>query len=221
MPMIRFASNGGEAEGHLAEAPAGARRGGIVVIQEWWGLNDQIKRVADRLAAAGYDALAPDLFHGRVTKSPDEAQKLLMALDIARAERDLRGAVAHLRSRTGQAPAVVGFCMGGALSLYAACAGGDEVAACIVYYGGHPKVRYDFDRLTAPVLGHWAEKDDFGNATRDAAAAELKRRGKTFEFHTYPGTPHAFANEDRPGVYQAAAAEEAWRRTLAFLAANL
>ena len=221
MTMIRFASNGGTAEGHLAEAQPETRRGGIVVIQEWWGLNDQTKRVADRFAATGYDALAPDLYQGKRTKSPDEAQKLLMALDIARAERDLRGALAHLRERTGKAPAIVGFCMGGALSLYAACAGGDEVGACIVYYGGHPKVRYDFNRLTAPVLGHWAEKDDFGNATRDTVAAELKRRGKRFEFHTYPGTQHAFANEDRPSVYHAAATEEAWHRTVAFLAASL
>jgi carboxymethylenebutenolidase len=221
MSIVTFGAGEAAASGHLAEAAPEPRRGGIVVIQEWWGLNDQIKRQADRFAAAGYDALAPDLYHGTLARSPDEAQKLLMALDIARAEKDMRGAIEHLRGRTGKAPAVVGFCMGGALSLYAACAGGDGVAACIVYYGGHPKVRYDFDRLRAPVLGHWAEKDDFANAIRDSVGPELKRRGKAFEFHTYPSTRHAFTNENRPEVFDAGATEEAWRRTLAFLAAHL
>jgi carboxymethylenebutenolidase len=221
MSMVTFAAGSGTAGGYLAEAPSATRKGAIVVIQEWWGLNDQIKRVADRYAAAGYDALAPDLFHGTVAKSPDEAQKLLMALDVPRAGTDMAGAVAHLRARTGRPPAVVGFCMGGALSLYAACAGGDAVGACIVYYGGHPKVRFDFDSLRAPLLGHWAERDDFANAVRDSVASELKRRGKPFEFHIYPGTRHAFTNEDRPGIYHAAATEEAWTRTLAFLAAHL
>src|SRR6185436_14141772 len=112
---------------------------------------DHIKDIADRFAAAGFPALAPDLYHGTVTKSPDEAGKLLMALNIAQAEKDLRGAVAHLRGLTGKPVGVVGFCMGGALSLFAACKNGNDVGACVIYYGGHSKVQYDFDGLTAPV----------------------------------------------------------------------
>src|SRR5262245_19560265 len=157
---VTFASNGGTATGHLARPAAGPGRG-VIVLQEFWGLNDQIKRVADRFAAEGFTALAPDLYHGTLARNRDEAAKLLMALSIAQAEKDLRGAVDHLRQLTGKPVGTVGFCMGGALSLFAACANGANVAAAVVYYGGHPKVEYDWDGLRAPVLGHWAEHDDF------------------------------------------------------------
>lgn len=209
-------------DGYFAEPPSGAAPvRGVVVIQEWWGLNDQIRGVADRFAAEGFLALAPDLYHGTVTRSPDEAEKLLMALDIARAETDLRGAVDHLRDRTGRAVGVVGFCMGGALSLYAACSNGANVAGCVVFYGGHPRVGFAFDGLTAPVLGHWAEHDTSANANRDRIAQELARGKKPYEFHTYPGTRHAFANEERPQVYDAAAADLSWRRTVDFFRRHL
>jgi len=220
--MIDFPANGGATPGYLAEAaPAAARGRGVVVIQEWWGLNEQIKKVADRLAASGFTALAPDLYHGTVTKAPDQAGKLLMALDIARAEKDLRGAVDHLRKLTGKPVGTVGFCMGGALSLFAACTNPDGVAACVVYYGGHPKVDYDFDRLRAPVLGHWAEDDDFGNANVPRFERELEKRGRVFQFHHYPGTKHAFFNEERPEVYHREAAEGSWERTIAFFESTL
>ena len=220
--MIDFASNGGTTSGYLAEPASSASRGrGVVVIQEWWGLNEQIRRVADRFADSGYLALAPDLYHGTVTKAPDEAGKLLMALNIARAEKDLRGAVACLRERTGKPVGTVGFCMGGALSLFAACTNPDGVAACVVYYGGHPKVDYDFDRLKAPVLGHWAEDDSFANANLPRFEKELGKRGRHFEFHHYPGTKHAFFNEDRPEVYQEKAARLSFERTIAFFSAYL
>jgi carboxymethylenebutenolidase len=218
---IEFESNGGRTPGYLAEPAAGASARGVVVVQEWWGLNDHVRSIADRLAGEGYAALAPDLYHGTVTRSPDEAGKLLMALDIARAERDLRGAVAQLRARSGQPVGIVGFCMGGALSLFAACANGEAVAACVVYYGGHPKVEYDFDGLRAPVLGHWAEHDDFANANAARVEKALAARGKPFEFHRYPGTRHAFFNDERPQVYDRAAAETSWQRTLAFFRTHL
>jgi carboxymethylenebutenolidase len=217
---VVFASNGGTASGWLA-APAGEAWGGVVVIQEWWGLNDHVKQIADRFAGAGLAALAPDLYHGSVTRSPDEAGKLLMALDIDRAERDLRGAVDQLARIGGGAPAVVGFCMGGALGLFAACRAGDRVGACVVYYGGHPKVSYDFDGLTAPVLGHWAEDDDFANRNAEYFERELSRRRHPFEFHRYPRTRHAFFNDTRPEVHDAAASELSWQRTLAFLRQRL
>ena len=194
---------------------------GVLVLQEWWGLNAQIRRTADRLAAEGFVAFAPDLYHGAVTSSPDEAGKLLMAMDIAQAEADLRESVRELKARTGGPVGTVGFCMGGALSLYAACTNGDDVGACVVYYGGHRKVTYPLAGLRAPLLGHWAEHDESVNARLPALRNALDELRALYDFHTYPGTKHAFFNEDRPGVYDAAAAELSWRRTVDFFQANL
>jgi carboxymethylenebutenolidase len=220
--IVSFPSNGATTSGYLAEPAAGKGNGkGVVVIQEYWGLNDHVKDVAERFAREGFVALAPDLYHGKVTKSPDEAGRMLMALNIAQAERDLRGAVQHLKQLTGKPVGIVGFCMGGALTLFAACANGKDVGACVVYYGGHPKVQYDFDKLTAPVLAHWAEDDDFANATAAKVEPELKKRGKKYEFHTYPGTRHAFFNDQRPEVYDQKAAVQSWQRTIRFLQENL
>ncbi len=218
--IVTFAANGGTASGYLAK-PASSGGKGVVVIQEWWGVNDNIKGIADRFAAEGFVALAPDLYHGTVTSEPDEAGKLLMALNIDQAEKDLRGAVNHLKSLTGGAVGTVGFCMGGALSLFAACANGDAVGACVDYYGGHPAVSYNWDGLTAPVLGFWAGHDDFVNPNIPTFERELRARGRTFEFHQYPGTEHAFFNDSRPGIYNAEAAADSWRRMLAFFRANL
>jgi carboxymethylenebutenolidase len=214
---VEFPSNGGTTGGYLAEPAPGSGSGkGVVVLQEYWGLNAHILRVAERFAAAGFTALAPDLYHGKVTKSPDEAGKLLMALNIAQAEKDLRGAVSHLRGLTGRPVATVGFCMGGALSLFAACTNGEAIKACVIYYGGHPKISYDFDGLKAAVLGHWADNDPFANANIPKIEAALKQRGKTVIFHRYKGTRHAFFNDERPEVYDKAAAEKSWERTIAF-----
>jgi carboxymethylenebutenolidase len=215
--MVDFPSNGKTASGYLV----GDSGPGVIVIQEWWGLNDQIKGVADRYAAAGFRALAPDLYHGTVTRSPDEAGKLLMALDIARAGQDLQGAVTHLRELTQGRVGTVGFCMGGALSLYAACAAGDAVGGCVIYYGGHPRVSYDFDSLRARVLGHWAEHDGFANANIPPLEQAFAARHIGYEFHTYPGTKHAFGNEQRPEVYDAAAYQLSWDRTIAFFHSTL
>ena len=219
--MIGFTANGGTTDGYLAEPATGHAKKGVIVIQEWWGLNDHIKDVTDRFAKAGFAALAPDLYHGTVTKSPDEAGKLLMALNIGQADQDLRGAVARLRGLTGQPVGTVGFCMGGALSLFAACSNGPDIGACVIYYGGHPKVQYDFDRLAAPVQAHWAENDDFANAHARQIEAALKQRGQRYESYRYPGTRHAFFNDQRPEVYDQKAAQQSWERTVAFFNANL
>jgi carboxymethylenebutenolidase len=208
--------------GWLALPEPGRDKGiGVVVIQEYWGLVGHIKDVADRFAREGFTALAPDLYHGREAKSPDEAGKMLMALDVAHAERDLTASVEHLMARTGKKVGTVGFCMGGALSLFAACVNGDRIGACAVYYGGHPRIHYDFDRLQAPVLGHWAEHDDWANASQKRFVEAFERYGKPYEFHTYPGTKHAFFNDERPEVYDRAAAELSWQRTIAFFDRNL
>jgi carboxymethylenebutenolidase len=221
--MVKFASNGGTAEGYLSVPESGAGPG-VVVIQEWWGLVPHIKDVADRFAAEGFVALAPDLYHGEKTTSPDEAGKLMMALDIDRAERDLGGAIRFLldhpatsRERVG----TVGFCMGGVLSLYAA-AKNEQVGACVVFYGIHPKVKPPLENLRAPVLGFYAERDEFvpPPAAR-ALEAQLRSLGKQAEFHVYPGTDHAFFNDTRPEVYDAEAAADTWRRTLDFFRQHL
>ena len=188
--MVSFKSNGHDAQGYLA-VPASGRGKGVIVIQEYWGLVPHIKDVTDRFAAAGFVALAPDLYHGKSTTEPDEAGKLMMAMNIAEAERDLRGAINYLAAHpavSSKKVGTVGFCMGGALSLFAAAHNPEKVGACVIFYGGHPSVIVDLKDLAAPVLGLYAENDHF--ATPESARkleAELKAHGKSAELHIYPG----------------------------------
>lgn len=221
--LVEFPFADGNTGGYLAEPEKGSGPG-VVVIQEWWGLVDHIKDVCDRFAAEGFVALAPDLYHGKTTKSPDEAGKLMMALRIDEAERDLSAAVEYLStldSTTSQKVGVVGFCMGGALSLYTATKN-PNIGACVVFYGGHPKVKPDLPNLQAPVLGLYAEKD---RSVTPAAVHELERQlkslGKQIEVKIYPGADHAFFNDTRPEVYNAEAAADAWQRTIEFLRKHL
>jgi carboxymethylenebutenolidase len=221
--LIEFKSNGAKTRGYLAvpDQPSGA---GVIVIQEWWGLVDHIMRVADRFAQAGYVALAPDLYHGAAAKSPDEAGKLMMALNIAETEKDLRGAVdfllGHAATR-GDKLGVVGFCMGGQLALFAASKN-SKIGACVDFYGIHPQVKPDFDRLRAPVLGLFAEKDAFVSpAVARELESTLKRHGVKAEIHVYPGVDHAFFNDQRPEVYNLPAATDAWDRVMKFFGENL
>ncbi len=221
--MIEFQSNGGTARGYLS-VPESGRGPGVVVIQEWWGLVPHIKDVADRFAREGFVALAPDLYHGDVARSPDEAGKMMMALNISQTEKDLRGAVQYLlnhEATEGDAVGAVGFCMGGVLSLYAASKN-EQVGACVVFYGIHPKVEPDFENLRAPVLGLYAEKDQFvpPEAVR-ALEEKFAEHGKSIETRIYPGTDHAFFNDTRPEVHDPEAAADAWRRTLEFFRKNL
>jgi carboxymethylenebutenolidase len=221
--MVQFPSNGGNTSGYLSIPEKGSGPG-LVVIQEWWGLVDHIKDVCDRFAAEGFVALAPDLYHGKTTKSPDEAGKLMMALRIDEAEKDLGGAVQYLSAHDatmGEKVSVVGFCMGGALSLYTATKN-SNIGACVVFYGGHPKVKPDLPNLHAPVLGLFAEKDGF---VTPALVHELEKQltelGKQVEVVIYPGADHAFFNDTRPEVYDPEASNDAWQRTIKFLRENL
>lgn len=221
--MVEFQSNGGTARGYLSTPEAGSGPG-VVVIQEWWGLVPHIKDVADRFAREGFVALAPDLYHGEVARSPDEAGKLMMALNIDRTEKDLRGAVEYLpghEATTGETVGTVGFCMGGVLALYAASKN-ERVGACVVFYGIHPKVRPDFENLRAPVLGLYAEKDSSvpPEAVR-ALEEKMSEHGKSIETHIYPGADHAFFNDTRPEVHDPEASADAWRRTIDFLRRHL
>lgn len=220
--MVEFKSNGGQTIGYLAVPEAGGP--GVIVIQEWWGLVDHIKDVCDRFAALGFVALAPDLYKGKTTKSPDEAGKMMMAMRVDEAEKDLSGAIDFLLQHEkvqGDKVGTIGFCMGGALSLYAASKN-SNVGACIVFYGIHPNVKPDLPNLQAPVLGAYAEKDEY--VTPDVVnklEAELKQLGKSVDFKIYAGTHHAFFNDTRPEVYDADAASDAWQRSVEFLRQHL
>lgn len=221
--MVRFPSNGEQAEGYLA-LPASGGGAGLIVIQEWWGLVDHIVEVADRFASAGFVALAPDLYRGESTDNPDEAGRLMMALDIERSARDLGGAVAYLLGHdrvVGAKVGTVGFCLGGQLALAAACQHAD-VGACVDFYGVHPNVTLDLAGLRAPVLGLFAENDGF--VTPEVVRkleGDLKAAGKSSDFHIYPGADHAFFNDTRADVYDEQAASDAWKRTLEFFHAQL
>ena len=219
--MVDFPSNGGTTQGYLA-TPTSGKGPGVLVIQEWWGLVPHIKRVADRFAAEGFSALAPDMYHGKTADEPDGAGKLFMALNIAQAEKDLRGAARYLAQQSSTAKlGVVGFCMGGQLALFAGTVN-PNVGAVVDFYGVHPNVKPDYSKLSGPVLGLFAEKD--GSVTpqtaRDVDAA-IKKAGKQSEIHIYPNVDHAFFNEDNKGAYNKAAADDAWRRTITFFRQNL
>lgn len=221
--MVEFKSNGGTARGYLS-APSSGKGAGVIVLQEWWGLNTQIKSVADRFAEAGFVALAPDLYHGEKATSPDEAGKLMMELNIAETEKDLRGAINYLLAYpdvTSERVGTVGFCMGGMLSLYAATRN-SQVGACVVFYGIHPKFKPELENLRAPVLGFYAEHD---KSVPPSAVHELEERlralGKQAEIRIYPNTDHAFFNDKRPEVYNQEAADDAWQRTVEFFRAGL
>ncbi|PYP61441.1 MAG: carboxymethylenebutenolidase [Gemmatimonadetes bacterium] len=221
--MIEFKANGRTAQGYLAR-PTSPRGHGLLVIQEYWGLVDHIKDVADRFAAEGFFALAPDLYHGEKAKSPDEAGKLMMALNIAETAKDLRGAADALITNENVSPkkiGIVGFCMGGQLALYAACEYPERIGAAVDFYGIHPKVALNLARLDAPVLAHFALKD---SGTPEDKARDLVRRmeqaGKHVEAYFY-NAAHAFFNDTRPQVYSRADAHDAWKRTIDFLNRSL
>jgi len=221
--MVTLSSDGVAVSGYLAQ-PVALKGPGVLVIQEWWGLVAHIKNIADRFAEAGFLALAPDLYHGKSAKSPNEAEKLMMALNIDKTEKDLAATVSYLKENPGNPSrkiGVVGFCMGGALSLYAASRN-PEVDACVVFYGGHPKVNPDLPALRAPVLGFYAQNDNFVTpAVVKDLENKLQKLGKSFEPHIYPNTEHAFFNDERPEVYNKGAAEDAWRRTIDFFHKHL
>jgi carboxymethylenebutenolidase len=212
--MVEFPSNGHTAKGYLA-TPTSGKGPGVIVIQEWWGLVGHIKSVADRFAAAGFSALAPDLYHGQTASEPDAAGKLFMALNIEHAEKDLAGAAKFLAGHSSTAKlGAVGFCMGGQLALFAGCTN-PSVGPVVDFYGIHPNVKPDYSKLSGPVLGLFAEKDAFVTPqTARQVEADIKKAGKTVEIHIYPGVDHGFFNDERADVYNKASAEDAWRRTL-------
>lgn len=221
--MVEFSGNGKPYAGYLAPSASGSGPG-VIVIQEWWGLVGHIKQVADRFSQAGFTALAPDFYHGKSTSEPDEAGSLMMALEIDQAAKVIHGAVDALLSSpatTGDKVGVVGFCMGGQLSMYAACID-PRIGSCVNFYGIHPNVKPDFSRLAGPMLGFFAEHDEYASAEFVSGLdAQLSALSKIHEFTTFPGTHHAFFNSDRPQVFDAVAAEQCWQRMTSFFKENL
>lgn len=211
---VSFASNGSDCEGYLVDG-GGA---GVIVIQEWWGLVPHIRAVTEKFAAAGFTALAPDLYHGESSTEPDGAGKLMMGLNLARAGKDLSGAVDFLQSRTERTDVgVVGYCMGGGLALVLACQRPDAIAAAAPYYGVIPwsSAQPAWQDLRAKVVGEYAELDDFAGPQAVAALQEqLRGLGKDVDLHVHAGCHHAFFNDSRPEVYDAGASKIAFDRTV-------
>ncbi len=218
--MVTFKSNGHTCDGYIAGSGPG-----VLVIQEWWGLVPHIKDVVDRFAAEGFTALAPDLYHGESTTEPDGAGKLMMAMNLEQAGKDLSGAIALLQERSGRSHVgVVGYCMGGGLALVVAAQRPDAVAAVAPYYGviPWPTAQPDWAAISAKIVGEYAEFDDFaGPEASRALQAQLRELGKDATLHIHPGTHHAFFNDSRPEVYAAEASTESWDRTLELLRSSL
>lgn len=219
---VEYPSNAHTGMGYLARPEGAGPFPGVIVIQEWWGLEEHIKDVARRFAAEGFVALAPDLYHGEVATEPDEARKLAMAMDRERAAKEIDGAIAYLRGLRYVEPkqvGVIGFCMGGGLALVLGTRRPDAVKAVVAAYGviPWPDAQPDYSRLDAAVQGHVAEQDDF--FTPEAARqleSQLKELGKAVEFHHYSGVGHAFFNEDRPEVHHPESADLLFERSVSF-----
>ena len=224
--MIEFDAGGALAPGYLAtpDTVAGSGAPGVVVLHAWWGLTEPFREVCDRLAEAGFVALAPDLYRGKTTAAVEEAEALVAALDGERASNDVRGAAQYLR-QLGQTKghdklAIVGFSLGGAYALDMSVTQAEEIAAVVIFYATYTGL--DYRRAQAAYLCHFAENDPFEPA--EAAAAleqELQAAGRPATCYTYAGTGHWFFEANRPDAYDAAAAALAWERTLAFLNAEL
>ena len=222
--MVELPANGAPMPGFLAAPEGDGPFPGVIVVQEWWGLDDHIKHVAQRFAREGFAALAPDLYRGEVAREPDEAQKMMMALDMNRASGELTKAADYLASRPllqGRGIGAVGFCMGGGLALTLAC-DSPHIRAAAPFYGVNPSPIEKVQELRGPVLAIYAEHDDWVTAeVREQLRSALERRGKKFEMRVYPGTQHAFFNDTRPGIHDGPAATDAWQRVLAMFRENL
>ena len=224
--MVSFASNGDTCEGYLAIPDSGSGPG-VIVVQEWWGLVDHVRDVADRFAAEGFVALAPDFFHGAKTTEPDEAQRLLMGLAMDRAAKDIQGSAQYLDSRdetTGNGVGTVGFCMGGSLALWSGALA-DEVKVAVGFYPAIP-----WEKMS-PSWGNYANKSAMIHASEEdgtskadgiqAAVQGIQEAGGDVEVYDYPGSQHAFFNDQRPEVHAKDHSETAWRRTVDLLKSRL
>jgi carboxymethylenebutenolidase len=224
---VSFTTKTGACEGEIAE-PAGpmsvgGKVGGIVVIQEWHGINDEMRRMVARFASEGYVAVAPDLYHGAVAKNDEEAAKMMHALDFEKAVGEIGGAIHFLKeyARCNGKVAVVGFCMGGALT-FAAAATLPGIACAVPFYGVPELTQVDVTKATAPIQAHFAGNDSFAKPeVARGIEKEMKAKGKPMELYVYEGAGHAFMRATDPSKYHEASATKAWERTLAFLKQHL
>ncbi|MEJ3741978.1 dienelactone hydrolase family protein [Actinomycetes bacterium KLBMP 9797] len=224
--MVSYPSNGGVSDGYLAVPASGAPAPAVVVIQEYWGLVPHIKALADRFADAGFVALAPDLYHGKHASEPDEAVKLLMGLAMDQAAKDIAGAADYLAAQPGASGKIgsVGFCAGGSLALWSATLS-ERILATVGFYPALPWERMSPDwtgYAGKSAIIHCSE----GDGTSKAEGVQLAKRsieaaGGQCRLYDYPGTQHAFFNDDRPEVFDRLAAGSAWARTLEHLRAKL
>ncbi len=226
--MIEYQRHDGQpVHGYLAEPADKASAPGVVVIQEWWGLDTEVKAVADRLAKAGYRALVPDLYRGKLALEAKEAEHLMGDLNFGDAAgQDIRGAVQYLKATGSKKVAVTGFCMGGALTVLSAC-NIPELDAAVVWYGYPPLEYVDAKAITKPIMAHWATHDEFFALSGvEQLETKLSDAGTPYEFYRYDAK-HAFANPmaDSRGLpplqYNEAAANLAWDRTMEFFKKNL
>jgi carboxymethylenebutenolidase len=220
---VSYRSDGEEVSGFLVVPEGKGPFPAIVVIHEWWGLNEQVKRKARELAKEGYVTLAVDLYRGKVTDDPEEAHELLRGLPEDRAIRDLLSAVSYLKTLPNVKKdkiGSIGWCMGGGFSLSLAV-NSPELAACVVYYGRLITDREQLKRIKAPILGFFGEEDR-GIPVSSVRAFEktMKELGKEVTVYIYPNAGHAFANEERPS-YNPEAAKDAWAKTLSFFEKTL
>jgi carboxymethylenebutenolidase len=217
--LVNFSSASGPADGWLVRPGAG--RPGLIVLQEYWGLVPHIKDVAARFAAQGYVALAPDLYHGKSTVDAEEASHLMKGLDWGRALEEIAGAVRYLRDSEGvDRVGIVGYCMGGALTVLSATLPG--IDAWVAYYGFPPGGNADLNSITSPGLILFGEKEGyFSIPDAQAFASRQRAAGRECEVIIYPGAGHAFFNDARPEAYNQQAAHDAWRRTLDHFGRNL
>jgi len=225
---VEFKSNGNNATGYLVKPPSGSGPG-VLVIQEWWGLDDDLKKMADKLAASGFVALAPDLYHGKVAghTEMDKAAQLMNSLPPDRATRDMSGAVDYLASRPdvkGKGIGVVGFCMGGMLSFIIAANRGDKVKAVVPFYGfPQGPSEPDWSKLTAAVSGHMAENDSFfPPAAAKALEEKLRKMGKDCTLKVHPATGHAFMGPHNAlGTLNEKLSAQIWPEVMDFLKKEL
>lgn len=214
--------SGNDVNGELAEPGGAGKAPSVVLIQEWWGINDHIKSLAERLAKEGFLVVAPDLYHGKVAKDASEAMTLMTELDTLAAMKDVAGAVTYLKEHprsTGKV-GVMGFCLGGALSLAAGCHV-EGLSAIVPFYGIPPAAKVDWSKVTAPILAHFGKNDgSIPVAKAEAVKAQLDALGKSMQLEIYDAG-HAFVNDTRPEAYDEKSAKLAWQRSVDFLNKHL
>ena len=220
---IEFKAGATTYGGELAEPAGGDKVGAVVIVQEWHGINDEMRAKVDRFAREGLLALAPDLYHGKVATNDEDAGKLMAALDFGRAIGEIGAAMQWLKGqpRSNGKVAIVGFCLGGALTI-ASAANLPGIDCAVPFYGIPDLSKIDLGKVTAPMQAHFAEHDDWASPEKARQIEkDLKSKGKSFELHVYEGAGHAFMRDSDPTKYHEASAKKAWERTKAFLHRHL